>query len=141
MPISNADFHHLGVAVPDLSRALADYASIFGYVQSSGPFDDPIQKVSVCFIEHPQGKLPVLELIAPIGEDSPVKRLLKSGGGAYHICYSVADIEQTLVEVRGKGCLVISGPVPAVAFEGRRIAWFYTPARQLVEVVERETKS
>jgi methylmalonyl-CoA/ethylmalonyl-CoA epimerase len=130
-------FAHLGVAVPDLDRSLSDYRDLFGYALVSGPFEDPIQKVRVCFTARHAGD-PSLELIAPLTADAPVQRLLRSGGGAYHVCYEVDDLEAALAEVRGKRCLIISGPVPAVAFGGRRIAWFYTPARQLVELVERE---
>jgi hypothetical protein len=49
----------------------------------------------------------------------------------------VNDIEAALQNVRSQGCIVVSRPVPATAFEGKRIAWFYTPTRQLVELVER----
>ena len=135
-PEHEMTFAHMGVAVAQLSAAIADYEKLFGYALLSGPFDDPVQQVSVCFVGKP-GE-PQVELIAPLGAESPVRRLLASGGGAYHFCYAVADIEQTIARVRSQGCLVISGPVPAVAFGGRRIAWFYTPARQLVEIVERE---
>jgi methylmalonyl-CoA/ethylmalonyl-CoA epimerase len=31
---------------------------------------------------------------------------------------------------------MVSDPMPAVAFGGRRIAWLYTPTRQLLELVE-----
>ena len=130
-------FAHLGVAVLDLPRAVEDYRAMFGYELTSGPFDDPIQKVTVCFIGPPQGGLPIIELIAPLGPESPIKSLLARGGGAYHICYQVDDIDAALAQVRATQGSVISGPVPAVAFAGRRIAWFYTPARQLVELVER----
>lgn len=78
-----------------------------------------------------------MELIAPLTDDSPIRRLLAKGGGAYHICYEVDNVEAALAEIRPKKCLIVSGPVPAVAFGGRKIAWFYTPANQLVEVVER----
>ena len=131
-------FAHLGVAVNDLERGLADYRDRCGYALMSGPFEDPIQKVRVCFIAR--GSEPQLELIAPLTEDAPVKRLLAKGGGAYHVCYEVDDIDAALAEVRGKGCIVLSGPAPAVAFSGRKIAWFYTPGRQLVEVVESEVR-
>jgi methylmalonyl-CoA/ethylmalonyl-CoA epimerase len=82
------------------------------------------------------GDLPI-ELVAPAGDDSPVKKLLEKGIGTYHLCYEVDDIGEALEHVRSQGCLVVSEPVSAVAFEGRRIAWFYTPTRQLTELVER----
>jgi methylmalonyl-CoA/ethylmalonyl-CoA epimerase len=127
-------FAHLGVAVSDLKRSLGDYRDLFGYTLSSGPFDDPIQKVRVCFIQRDSE--PQIELIAPLTDDAPIRQLLAKGGGAYHVCYEVDDIEAAVTFLRGKRCMLISGPVPAVAFGGRRIVWFYTPARQLVEIVE-----
>jgi methylmalonyl-CoA/ethylmalonyl-CoA epimerase len=77
-----------------------------------------------------------IELVAPLGDDSPVNRLLSKGGGAYHTCYAVDDIEQAIAQARTNGCLLVSGPSPAVAYGGKRIAWLYTPTRQLFEVVE-----
>ena len=130
-------FAHMGVAVEDIFKAMESFAALFGYRLISGPFDDPIQKVRVCFLAAATTQEPVVELIAPLGDDSPIKRLLAKGGGAYHLCYEVDGIENVIEQYKAKGCLVVSGPVPAVAFEGRRIAWLYTPARQLVELVER----
>ena len=129
-------FSHMGVAVPSLEQALTTYQELFGYTVCSGPFDDPVQRVSVCFLETGDLGEPTLELVAPNGKDSPVDQVLAKGIGAYHLCYEVDNIESALDYVRSKGCIVISKPVPAVAFEGRRIAWFYTPTRQLIELVE-----
>jgi methylmalonyl-CoA/ethylmalonyl-CoA epimerase len=130
-------FSHVGVAVPNLEQALAVYHGIFGYTVRSGPFVDPIQKTSVCFIAtNNEGDVPI-ELVAPSGDESPVNRFLGKGITTYHLCYEVDDIGEALKHVRSQGCLVLSEPVPAVAFEGRRIAWFYTPTRQLTELVER----
>jgi methylmalonyl-CoA/ethylmalonyl-CoA epimerase len=130
-------FAHIGVAVNDLELARRSFGELFGYDLKSGPFDDPIQRVRVCFLATPDGQAPVIELIAPLGDDSPIKQLLARGGGAYHLCFEVADMQKALAEAKNKGCILVSGPVPAVAFQGRRIAWLYTAARQLVEFVER----
>lgn len=130
-------FKHIGVVVPSIERAVDSYRSIFGYRVLFGPFEDPIQKVSVCFLATEQSDDATIELVSPSSEHSPVSKFLANGIGAYHMCYEVEDIEVTLAHVRSKGCVVISHPVPAVAFAGRRIAWFYTPTRQLIEIVER----
>jgi methylmalonyl-CoA epimerase len=129
-------FRHIGVAVPTIEQALKVYEAIFGYRVCSGPFDDPIQKVSVCFLATGKPGDIAIELVAPAGKDAPVNRILAKGIGAYHLCYEVDDIGEALMHVRALGCLVVSEPVQAVAFAGRRIAWFYTPTRQLVELVE-----
>jgi methylmalonyl-CoA/ethylmalonyl-CoA epimerase len=130
--------HHLGVAVPDVAAAIPVYESLLGQRLLSGPFDDPIQKVRVCFLGGGGAGDVVIELIAPLADDAPVHQYLKKGLGAYHICYEVLDMDRTLADLRTNGCLVISGPVPAVAFEGRRIAWLLMPTRQVIELVESE---
>jgi len=130
---------HVGVAVPSLNPATDTLSTLFGYRVISGPFDDPIQKVSVNFLTQSDNDVAEIELIAPLGQDSPITAMLaKSGGGAYHLCFETSDIEQALVHAKNNGCIVISGPVPAVAFNGRRIAWIYTKSRQLFELVEAE---
>jgi methylmalonyl-CoA/ethylmalonyl-CoA epimerase len=45
-------------------------------------------------------------------------------------------LNEALEHFRAQRCVVLGGPVPAVAFEGRKIAWLYTPARELIELVE-----
>jgi len=128
---------HVGVAVPSLGPATEALSTLFGYRVISGPFDDPIQKVSVNFLTQSDNDQAEIELIAPLSEDSPITSMLaKSGGGAYHLCFETTDIEQALVHAKSNGCVVVSPPVPAVAFNGRRIAWIYTRSRQLFELVE-----
>jgi methylmalonyl-CoA/ethylmalonyl-CoA epimerase len=128
-------FHHLGVAVRSISQALPFYEQILGYRMTSGPFTDPIQRVTVCFLEREHNG-EVVELIEPAAEESPIQQVLKRGGGAYHTCYTVPDLEVALQTCLNHGCLLISGPSPAVAFEGRRIVWLHLPSRHLLELVE-----
>jgi methylmalonyl-CoA/ethylmalonyl-CoA epimerase len=128
-------FHHIGVAVQDIQKAIPVFRDLFGYKLTSGPFDDPIQKVTVCFLSRGDGDM-AIELVAPLGPDSPVNGTLKRGSGVYHVCYQVPDIRASIKQLTGKGCLLISGPDPAVAFDRREIAWLMTEARLLVELVE-----
>ena len=131
---------HVGVAVPSLGPTTELLSTLFGYKVVSGPFDDPIQKVTVCFLAKTDEEATELELIAPTSEDSPIRSMLaKDGGGAYHLCFQTSDIDGALAHARETGCLVVASPVPAVAFGGRRIAWIYTRSRQLFELVEAKT--
>jgi methylmalonyl-CoA epimerase len=128
---------HVGVAVPSLGPTTDLLSNLFGYKVVSGPFDDPIQKVSVNFLTTSKTDVAEIELIAPLSEDSPIKSILaKDGGAAYHFCFETNDIEKALEHAVKNGCMVVSRPVPAVAFEGRRIAWIYSRSRQLFELVE-----
>src|SRR5580658_8384751 len=128
-------FHHVGVAVQDLAEASSTFKASFGYELISGPFDDPIQKVSVCFLSRGEGDT-LLEIVAPLGPNSPIDRTLKNGGGTYHICYRVADIEAGIRHLTDHDSVLLSGPVPAVAFEMRPIAWLMTEAYLLVELLQ-----
>jgi methylmalonyl-CoA/ethylmalonyl-CoA epimerase len=124
------------VAVHDIHAAIPVYQDLFGYKLLSGPHDDPHQQATVAFLGSGQPHDFVMELIAPLGDDSHVARLLKKGGGAYHVCYEVADLDRTLRDLRLKRCLIVRPPTPAVAYQGRRIAWVMLPTRQLMELVE-----
>jgi methylmalonyl-CoA/ethylmalonyl-CoA epimerase len=131
-------FDHVGYAVESITEYVQSFVlplfpgSVVGEI-----VEDPIQGVRVAFVEFPgRGRV---ELIEPATPDSPVRKILKSKrGGLYHLCYSVDNIEQEIQRFRDKGCLVISRPKPAVAFGGRRVAFLYTPQRDIVEFVEQE---
>jgi methylmalonyl-CoA/ethylmalonyl-CoA epimerase len=133
---------HVGVAVPSLGPATEALATLFGYRVISGPFDDPLQKVSVNFLTQSDSDVTEIELIAPLSADSPITSMLgKGSGGAYHLCFETTDIEQALVHAKNNGCIIVSPAVPAVAFNGRKIAWIYTRSRQLFELVETAAQS
>jgi len=128
---------HVGVAVPKLGPTTDALEALFGYKVVSGPFDDPIQKVSVNFLAKSENDVAEIELVAPLGEGSPITSMLAKGGGAaYHLCFETSDIEQAVAHAKKNGCIIVSPPVPAVAFNGRKIAWIYTRSRQLFELVE-----
>jgi methylmalonyl-CoA/ethylmalonyl-CoA epimerase len=79
----------------------------------------------------------IIELVEPLGDDSPVKDIVGSKrGGLYHLCYEVDDIEAEVLRFRERSCLPLGKPVPATAFDGRRIVFLMTPQRDLIELVE-----
>src|SRR5262249_17892368 len=94
-------FDHMGVAVADLEKSVGVHERLCGYRVLSGPFDDPAQQARVIFLGSGRAGDFVIELIAPLNEQSHVARLVAKGGGgggggAYHVCYEVDDIEATL---------------------------------------------
>jgi methylmalonyl-CoA/ethylmalonyl-CoA epimerase len=128
--------HHLGFVVADIASAMPGFLRAMGASWDSQIFTDPNQKVKVAFLNTRPGDAQV-ELVQPDGGDSPVLRFLnEKGGGLHHACYEVEDLEQELSDFRGRGCLIVKRPKPAVAFQGRRIAWVLTPEKFLVELLE-----
>jgi methylmalonyl-CoA/ethylmalonyl-CoA epimerase len=49
----------------------------------------------------------------------------------------VDDLAQQLSQAQQQGAIVVRKPLPAVAFNNRRIGWVYTPEKLLVEYLER----
>lgn len=83
---------------------------------------------------------PQIELVAPAGEDSPVRSFLSKGGGLHHLCYEVTQLESHLEMSRSQGGKLVRPPMPAVAFGGRKIAWIYSKERLLVEFLEAKSE-
>ena len=129
--------HHVGYAVKDIRSYLEDFlVPLFSPVGISEPVTDPIQQVTVCFVEMQGGT--VIELVEPAAADSPVNAVIGSNrGGVYHTCYEVEDLDAEIARFRRKRCMPLGKPVPAAAFDGRRIAFLLTPQRDMIEFVER----
>ena len=120
-----AEFEHIGLAVASITESAGEEIEIF---------TDETQRVRVAFVS--MHGAPV-ELIEPLNEKSPVTDSLKKGQKLVHLCFRVPDIETAIKNGRGHGFHLIARPVPATAFEGRRIAWLFSKTYGLVELVER----
>lgn len=127
--------HHTGIVVPDIKAYGEIYAATLGLSATTEIFHDPIQKVRVQFWGGGESES-WIELIEPAGEDSPVWRACKKGGGLDHLCYETTDIEKTLEESLAKGGAIVRPLASAVAFGGRRIAFLYFLELGLIEFVE-----
>ena len=127
--------HHVAYTTQDLDRKAAQLTALFGFRPIADPVIDPVQGVRIQFLDMGDGSL--MELLEPHGERSPVARHLKGGGGLYHLCYEVDDLEGTLERLRDSGeAFVVCEPVPAPAIENRRVAFVVTADRDLVEYLE-----
>lgn len=129
--------HHVGFVVASIDKSVEGFARSLGLSWNGRIFADPVQRVRVTFLGG-EGT-PQIELVEPDAPDAPVQSFLKKGGGLHHVCYEVADVEAHQRAQRQQGGITVRPPVPAVAFEGRRIAWSYTRERLLVEYLERRS--
>lgn len=126
-------FHHIGVAVNDIEATASVYEQ-GGYHRSSSIFD-PVQNVNICWLTR-EG-YPIVELLAPVDESSPVcKTLEKNGVTPYHTCYIVENIEEAALKLRKLRYVMVSKPAEAVAFRGSRVAFFFNKNIGLIELVE-----
>lgn len=128
-------FHHVGFVVASISRTVEEFARALSGTWNGRIIHDPLQKVRVTFLALAGGAS--LELVEPAEEESPVSPFLHRGGGLHHICLEVENLEAELDRARQHGSLIAKAPLPAVAFNGRRIAWIYTREKLLIEYLER----
>jgi methylmalonyl-CoA/ethylmalonyl-CoA epimerase len=96
--------HHLGVAVEDLDTAVGTYERLFGAeVEHRGTMED--QGVRAASLRVGDGRV---ELLEPLGSDTPVGRFLaKRGPGMHHVAYEVSDLAATLTELARAGADLI----------------------------------
>lgn len=131
--------HHIGIVVDNIVEKVALYRSAVPIGPPSEIIYDEIQQVRVAFVQVSQDV--AIEFIEPVGEKSPVTRSLRRGSSLHHLCYEVQDIEQAVAEACAAGAIVVCEPVPAAAFQGRRIAFVYPPIGDLTEFVEETSKN
>ncbi len=127
------DFHHIGVATNNIEETLIKY-NIFGYELSSEIFIDVIQNVKIAFME--KSNSPLIELVAPIDEKSPILNTLnKNGTIPYHFCFEVDDIHLEVDRLKKLKFIQISKIVPAIAFENRLICFLYNKESGLADLL------
>jgi len=126
--------HHLGVAVEDLDAALHLYAEVLGMpvVHRETVTEQGVEAILLDVGENH------VELLAPLGPDTPVgKFLAKKGPGLHHVAYQVTDIEATLSALKAAGTRLID-ETPRIGIRSSRVA-FVHPASTggvLTEIVQ-----
>ncbi len=131
--------HHLGFVVSSIEATGNSFANSVNGSWNGQVWHDPIQRVKVSFLTMP-GTGVQMELVEPAGEQSPVLAFLEKGGGLHHLCYEVEDCDGALAAMRQRGAMIVRRPKPAVAFDGRRIAWLLTSEKLLIELLEKTAK-
>jgi methylmalonyl-CoA/ethylmalonyl-CoA epimerase len=125
---------HIGVAVEDLDAALKlyerDYAMTLVHRETVSE-----QGVEAVLLDVGENHV---ELLAPIGPDTPVgKFLAKRGPGIHHVAYQVQDIDATLDALREAGLRLID-ETPRTGIRNSRVAFLHPAASGgvLTEIVQ-----
>ena len=125
--------HHLGVAVLDLDDALATYERLFG-AELEHRASVAEQGVEAAAVLVGDGRV---ELLAPLGDDTPVGKFLASRGpGMHHVAYEVADVRSELDRLAAAGAELIDAE-PRQGLFGLQVAFVHPDAVHgvLTEVV------
>jgi methylmalonyl-CoA epimerase len=125
---------HIGVAVEEIEPALELYRDRFELVLAHREVV-PEQGVEAVLLDVGEGHV---ELLAPLGAETPVGRFLsRQGPGLHHVAYQVADIEATLQALKGAGIELIDEQ-PRTGIRGSRVAFMHprSTGGVLSEIVE-----
>jgi methylmalonyl-CoA/ethylmalonyl-CoA epimerase len=116
--------HHLGVAVEDLDSALSTYRRLFGArLEHRETVDD--QGVEAASLRIGSDRV---ELLAALGDDTPVGRFLaKRGPGMHHVAYEVDDVGAALEELNAEGAELIDES-PRRGLFGLEVAFIHPDA-------------
>ena len=128
---------HIGIAVNDLDSG-SKFWRILGLTQGEDESNHE-QGVDIRFFNTEFGeRSPRIELLAPMGEDTPIGRFLsKRGAGVQQIAFRVDDLDALLVRLIGEGIRLIN-ETPTEGAGGSRIAFVHPSSTGgvLVELLE-----
>ncbi|GII61645.1 methylmalonyl-CoA epimerase [Sphaerisporangium krabiense] len=96
---------HVGIACENLDEKIAYYEATFGVtVVSREVNEEQGVKEAMLHVADGEGGGSYIQLLEPLGPDTPVgKFLAKRGEGLHHIAYGVPDIEAAMERIGGSG--------------------------------------
>ena len=116
--------HHVGFAVPDLDAAVDTYRDLFGAeLEHRARVED--QGVEAAAVRVGESRV---ELVHPLGDDTPVGRFLaRRGPGMHHLAYRVDDVRAELARLGARGVHLIDTE-PHTGLFGLQVAFVHPDA-------------
>jgi len=124
---------HFAVTTTDLYRVLNGYMGIQGCELLRGPATNRRQNVDYAFIRTAQGM--TVEILG-VKQGSPITEHVSKGGGAYHLCFSVNNLDDAVRIAQENGAIEVVEQRTDDAFDGRRVAFLMHPEHGLFEFLE-----
>ncbi len=126
--------HHVAIAVHSLEEARKVYETALGMQALPVEFV-PGQKVNVLVLFAGSQRV---ELVEPVGEDSPITGFLKKRGpGIHHLAWRVDDCAQAIQSLKAAGLQLIDA-TPQPGSHGTKVAFVHPKSTGgvLLELVE-----
>ena len=125
---------HIGVAVEEIEPALALYRDSFELALAHREVVEE-QGVEAVLLDVGENHV---ELLAPLGPDTPVgKFLARQGPGLHHVAYQVQDVDAALQACRAAGLQLIDER-PRTGIRASRVAFLHprSTGGVLTEIVQ-----
>jgi methylmalonyl-CoA epimerase len=133
--VAAREIHHIGVAVADLDEAVSTYERLLGATVEARETIES-QGAEAVALHVGGGRV---ELLAPLGADTPVGRFLaRRGPGMHHVAYAVDDLRAELSRLDGQGVQLVDRE-PRPGLYGLQVAFIHPDAVHgvLTELVTR----
>ncbi|MGN6798724.1 MAG: methylmalonyl-CoA epimerase [Gaiellaceae bacterium] len=116
--------HHVGIAVDDLEAAIVRWTALFGAsLEHRERVDDQGVEAASLLVGESR-----IELLAALGDDTPVGRFLaKRGPGVHHVAFETADVGAELVRLKADGVELID-ETPRRGMFGLQVAFVHPAA-------------
>ena len=130
--LHHLEFHHIGIATKNIPETVKKY-TLLGYTPST-VITDTIQNSAICFLK--KAGQPLIELIEPLNEESPVYNLLKkTGTHPYHICYKTEFLTRDIEFLKKHSYIVVQNPVRASALAMKEVCFLFNKDFGIIELV------
>lgn len=128
--------YHVAIAVRNLEEVEKLYETALGLtVEHREIIEEQGVKTSMMV---PENGGTAIELLEPLGENSPISKFLeKRGEGIHHVCFIVDDIEAALERLRSEGIDLIDNE-PRIGAYNAKVAFIHPKAMNgvLIELAE-----
>lgn len=126
--------HHIAVIVERIEKYLEKSL----WREAGAIVQDPAQSARLCLVRLYPDMAPAIELVEPIGEDSPTRAALRQGTTWHHICLQTPSTRDADELIRRHRLLPVTKWKPAVLFNARPVRFAYTRNRELIEFLSEE---
>jgi aminoglycoside N3'-acetyltransferase/acyl carrier protein len=122
------------ITTVSIDRTLSEYLSLPDSHLLNGPDKNDFQHFNVALIRI-STELKI-KIISPLGDDSPLHKILSTSEKKYHICYAVDDIDTTINTALKTGAEYIFPLYSDPTLDNRKTVVLLHPTHGLVEFVE-----
>ena len=125
--------HHIGYLAKSIDKTEKKFFELGYEVEHATKYDE-IRDIKIEFLKNGDYRV---ELIEPMGENSPMYPLLKRFKNTpYHFCYEVDDMDKAVKDLENKHYTVIHEPQIAPCIDGKKVAFLNNISMGIIELVE-----